>query len=103
VTPTLFDAAPLQVRPDPLPTQTEAHQRNRVTDLERVRRVLLEHPAGLTDHEIADLLGEPNRKPSLGRRRAQLGAVKVEKSPGEWLTRKSHGVSCVVWRLEVPA
>lgn len=96
---TLFDAAPLQTRPDPTDTQLEAHSRGRRTDLERVRLVLLRFPSGLTDWEIADELGEPHRKPSLGRRRAQLGCVKVEKSPGEWLTRKCHGISCLVWQL----
>lgn len=95
---TLFDLSEWQVRPDPTETQIEAHRRDRRTDLERVRRVMLEHPEGLTDWDIADLLGEPERKASLGRRRAQLGAVKVARD-GEWAVKKCRGISCLLWRL----
>ena len=80
-------------------TQRLAAARDRTTDLLRVKALMLEHPEGLTDWDIADLLGEPVRKASLGRRRAQLGAEKVRDADGEPVKRTCHGSSCFVWVL----
>lgn len=80
-------------------TSREAGARDRTIDRERVRQVMAFHPEGMTDWEIADALGEPQRKPSLGKRRKDLGAVKVRDADGTPLTRVSHGARCFVWRL----
>lgn len=91
--------APLFPWPDDArPTQVDT--RDRYSDRERVRRLLLEHPEGLTDWDIADLLGEPLRKGTFCRRRAECGAVPVRDADGEPVTRVSHGSRCMVWRLE---
>lgn len=67
----------------------------RVTLRSRVDRVLRElHPAGITDWELTDLLDLPERrKPSVAKRRQELGAVDTG------LRRPSpDGTPCIVWR-----
>lgn len=92
----LFPADELETFSD---TQRAAGARDHTIDRERVRQVLLFHPEGLTDWEIADALGEPMRKASLGKRRHDLGCVKVRDGEGTPVTRVSHGSRCFVWRL----
>lgn len=67
----------------------------------RVEDVLLAHPAGLTDWELVDLLGEPDRrKPSVTKRRQEAGAVPVVDLFGEPVTRRSpFGCQATVWVL----
>jgi len=81
-------------------TSREAAAHDRTLDRERVRMVLLAHPEGLTDHEIAERLNEPERKPSFGKRRQELGAVKVRDANGDPVRRRTPlGCSAFVWRL----
>lgn len=80
-------------------TQREAGARDHTIDRERVRQLLVLHPEGLTDWDIADLLGEPMRKPSLGKRRKDLECVAVRDVNDAPLTRVCHGSRCIVWRL----
>lgn len=98
MTPTLFDPAPLQVRPDATETQLEAASRDRRVDRDRVRRALTEH-GPMTDHELAEVLGEPHRKPTFGKRRQELGCVPVLVD-GKPLRRATPlGCTARVWRL----
>ena len=62
------------------------------TDRARVRACLYDHPLGLTDFELADLLG--GLQTSLGKRRKELGAVDTG------LRRPSpSGCAAIVWSL----
>lgn len=100
--PTLFDPAPLQVRADPLPTTVAAVKRDQVTLLERVRSALAAHPAGLTDWELTQVLGEPERrKPSVAKRRGECGAVPaLYAGTSDHVTRKTPlGCEAIVWVL----
>lgn len=94
--PTLFHPDTYEVQQE---TQRLAASRDHTIDRERVRQVLAFHPDGMTDWEIADALGEPMRKPSLGKRRADLKCVKVRDADGTPVKRVCHGSSCFVWRL----
>lgn len=95
---TLFDPATFQVRPDATETQLEAASRDRRIDRERVRKALLVH-GPMTDHEIAEVLGEPDRKPTFGKRRQELGCVPVIVD-GKPLRRATPlGCTARVWRL----
>lgn len=89
--PTLFD----NVRPSDPPTSHAAARINRTTLTEQVRAALTEHPEGLTDWELCQVLGfELVRKPSVGKRRQELGAIDSGR------TRLSPFDSpCTVWRL----
>ena len=93
---TLFHGDELEVQGE---TQRAAAARDHTIDRERVRQLLEFHPSGLTDWEIADLLGEPMRKASLGKRRFDLNCVKVRDADDKPLTRVCHGSRCFVWRL----
>lgn len=61
----------------------------------QVHALLLAHPAGATDWELADLLGlDASEKPSVVNRRRECGAVDTG------LRRPSpKGKPCVVWAL----
>lgn len=93
---TLFPADELETFGE---TQRAAAARDRTIDRERVRQVLAFHPEGMTDWEIADALGEPMRKASLGKRRHDLHCVKVRDADGRPIKRESHGSPMFVWRL----
>lgn len=79
---------------DPQTSQSAAAL-GRVTLRVRVEQVLRANPQGLTDHEITDILGLPERrKPSCGKRRQEVGAVDTG------LRRRSpDGLSVIVWAL----
>jgi hypothetical protein len=71
------------------------------TDRARVYDVLRQHPAGLTDFEIADLLGR--QQTSLGKRRLDLQrlglVVKATDDAGREIKRPApSGSLALVWR-----
>ena len=76
-------------------TSREAADRDRNTLRARVRSTLRSYPGGLTDHELTAKLGLPDRrKPSVGKRRQECGAVDTGRrrpSPDDHL--------CIVWEL----
>lgn len=88
--PTLFN-----VRPTDPETSHGVADLDRSTLRNQVRRTLTANPEGLTDWELTDLLGfEPRRKPSVGKRRQETGAIdsgRRRPSP--------DGHPCVVWVL----
>ncbi len=61
----------------------------------RVENVLRRYSPGLTDWEITAALGlDPHRKPSVGKRRQEVGAVDTgHRRPSP------DGQPCAVWRL----
>lgn len=83
------------VRPTDPDTSHSAAALNRCTLRSRAETVLRAHPDGLNDHELTVLLGlELRRKPSVAKRRQELGAVDTG------LRRPSpDGQPCIVWRL----
>lgn len=90
--PSLFSP---NVRPSDPSTSHAAALPRRDTLRHRVELALRRHPSGLTDWEITDQLGLPDRrKPSVAKRRQELQAVDTG------LTRKSPDAhDCTVWRL----
>ena len=95
--PTLFAVDDLETQGE---TQRAAFGHDHTIDRLRVLAVLAQHPEGLTDWELADRI-DPFRKPSIGKRRADLKCVKVRDAEGTPITRVSHGSRCFVWRLPV--
>ena len=83
------------VRADDPSTSHAAAAINRTTLRARVEQALRLNPDGLTDWEIVEALGEPDRKkPSIGKRRQECGAG------DSGLRRLSpDGMECVVWVL----
>ena len=63
---------------------------------ERCYLTLLTHPEGLTDFELADLVGR--QQTSAGKRRGDLVAVGLVEDSGE-RRRTPSGASAIVWRL----
>lgn len=90
IQPTLFNVR----RTDP-ETSRVAAGIDRTSLRGQVFATLADHPDGLTDHELTELLGLPaHRKPSVGKRRQEVSAVDTG------LRRPSpDGHPCVVWTL----
>lgn len=90
IQPTLFNVR----RTDP-ETSRHAAAIDRSSLRGQVYVMLADHPDGLTDHELTQLLGlPPHRKPSVGKRRQEAGAFDTG------LRRPSpDGHPCVVWAL----
>ena len=63
---------------------------------ERCYEALVTHPAGLTDFELADLVGR--QQTSAGKRRGELVTVGLVEDSGE-RRRTPSGASAIVWRL----
>lgn len=103
--PTLFPTAPLEVRPPQTDTQRRAHRpTDRQTLRAAVRAALLRHPDGITDWELTEFLGLPERdKPSVGKRRQECKAIPVYVRVGDErrvMTRPSPtGSPCTVWTI----
>jgi hypothetical protein len=91
--PSLFPPA---VRPGDPGTSHRAAGHNRVTLRQRVEDVLRLHPGGVTDWEATQLLGlAERRKPSVAKRRQELGAVDTGRR-----RPSPDGLMCVVWAIE---
>lgn len=84
---------PFPARPSDPQTSQQAASVDRHNLRDRVRSILTEHPAGLTDHELTAALGlDPVQKPTVGKRRQECHAVDTG------LRRPSpSGSPCVVW------
>lgn len=101
---TLFPVAPLERRPPATATQRQAARYDRQTLRSAVRAALLRHPDGITDWELTEFLGLPERdKPSVGKRRQECGARPVFVRVGDErrvMTRPSPtGSPCTVWTV----
>lgn len=90
---TLFDSP--HVRATDPDTSRAAAVLPRSSRVEQARRVLESFPNGLTDFELTEALGLPERrKPSVAKARYRTGAVDTG------VRRTSpDGCSCIVWRL----
>lgn len=82
------------------PTSRAASRLERTRLRDQVDALLMAHPDGLTDWEATDLLElSERRKPTVAKRRGELGAVPVVGADGATLTRPSpDGCECIVWR-----
>jgi hypothetical protein len=81
-------------RTDP-DTSRAAALPKRLTLRQRVESTLRHHPAGLTDWEITQALGLPERaKPSVAKRRQEARAGDTGKR-----RRSPDGHDCIVWGL----
>lgn len=90
--PSLFPPAVRRSDPD---TSRAASLPRRVTLRSRVDGVLRRHPDGLTDWELTELLGLPERsKPSVAKRRQELNAVDTGRR-----RMSPDGHDCIVWAL----
>jgi hypothetical protein len=94
--PTLFDDVPPNVRNTDPDTSHAAAAVNRDTDRARALAVHRQHPDGLTDFELGDLMGR--QQTSAGKRRGELVALGFICDSG---TRRPapSGSSAIVWRL----
>jgi hypothetical protein len=89
------DRLPFPARASDPDTSHQAAALDRVTLRARVHSVLERCPEGLTDHEITAMLGmDSDDKPTVGKRRQELGAVDTGRRRP---SRK--GKACVVWSL----
>lgn len=87
---------PLPVRPSDPDTSQLAARLDRSSLRDRVAQALRLYPEGLSDWQLTDLLGEPAwRKPSVGKRREELGAVDTGRR-----ALSPSGLPCVVWALD---
>lgn len=88
-------ALPFPARATDPETSQRAAALQRVTLRQRVEAVLQANPQGVTDWELTDILGLPERrKGSCGKRRQECGAI------DSGLRRRSpDGQSVIVWRL----
>lgn len=94
----LFDLAPAARRTDPDTSQSAASRdpSARHIDRQRALQAHREHPKGLTDFELADLLGR--QQTSAGKRRGELRDAGLVEDSG--VRRPSpSGASAVVWKV----
>lgn len=102
---TLFPTTPFEVRPPQTATQEVARTRSeRSTLRQAVRAALLRHPEGLSDWDLCELLGLPERrKGSVGKRRQEVGArpvyVMVDGERRVKTRMSPLGSPCTVWEL----
>lgn len=96
----MFPLPPNVRRTDPV-TSHEAAQSARMPMRKRIVLILKVYPDGLTDWELTRLLALPDRrKPSVAKRRQEVGAVPVLTEYGDTVTRLSpDGYRCIVWKL----
>lgn len=97
--PTLFDALPPNVRtadPDTSRAAAERTPRLRATDRARALDVHRAHPDGLTDFELADLMGR--QQTSAGKRRGELVALGYVRDSGRRRPAPS-GAKAIVWQV----
>lgn len=86
-------------RTDP-ETSVEAALANRNTDRARAYHALREHPAGLTDFELAEVMGR--QQTSAGKRRGELRDLGLVCDSG--LRRDApSGSAAIVWRITTAA
>jgi hypothetical protein len=102
-TPTLFDdfhntvsaLTPGHRNTDP-DTSREAAARQRVTDRRLALNLHRQHPDGLTDFELADLMGR--QQTSAGKRRGELRDLGYVEDSGQRRPAPS-GAKAIVWRI----
>ena len=76
-------------------TSITAGTGDRTTDRDRALAILRDHPDGLTDHELATLMGRAQT--SAGKRRLECQRLGLVEDSGT--TRPSPwGSPCIVWR-----
>lgn len=97
-TPTLFDDVPPNVRasdPDTSRAAATLSPLRRSTDRYRALETLQAHPEGLTDYELADLMGRQQN--SAGKRRGELVVLGYVRDSGRRRPAPS-GSKAIVWQ-----